>query len=113
MRKSPLPLVIVSCLGAAFVWGHFAYRMYLFIHEYHQQPGVGKAADGVFVMMYATAGVSGALAIVAAFLYQSGKDRFMATLVGWINFIAIWGFMELHRVGALVEYSEWAKMHGV
>ncbi len=112
MRKSPLPLVICSSVGAALLWGHFAYRLYLFIHDYNQQPGLNHVADGTFTAMYVAAGISGALAIVAAFLYQSGKDRFMASVVGWINFLVIWGFMELHRVGALVEYSEWAKGQG-
>lgn len=108
MRKLRITMVILSGVVAALLWAHFAYRFYLFAHDYNRQPGARHMGNGAFASLYVLAGICGTLGIAAGILYESGKDRFTATAVAALNFIAIWGHMEMHRSGILVEYWEWA-----
>ncbi len=114
MRKLHLVLVVLSGISAASLWTLFTCHFYPFIRDH--KPDVAtvpsQLPDGGFIALYVAACIGGALGIGAGILYEPAKDRFTATAVAALNLVAIWGFMELHRVGALMEHAEYVKLHG-
>lgn len=105
-------LLVMAGMMAARFGAELDYRLDLFYRTYGAKPGLNHVDDYSFRMYYACNTEGALAAVAAACLLRRRWVKLLALGIAVVNLAIGLSYFAMHRTGALVEYSEWARVWG-